>query len=241
MFKHKIFIYNSSKSEDRVGYIISDNTLDKSSAIPSMLRDLCDKYDIVIHRLVTKDESLESIVSLDPFFEGVIFHEELEEFSNQIKKLNSSMLPTPLEFSKVLLTKVELDKLQLQKVLYLIYSICLENGYKIFNESPIAYKYGPVFEDVLDEYNDRVSKEKITVEPSLHENVLLSKVLRNNDIFSLINKIVKKVKDKPGGKLIDITHTDDGPWDQVYVEGLNAVIDDDTILKYNHHVRNRLY
>lgn len=241
MFKHKIFIYNSSKTKDRVGYIISDNTLDKSSPTPSILRDLCDKYDVVIHRLVTADESLESVISLDPFFENVIFHDNLKGFSNHIKELNDTTLPTPLEFSKVLLSNVELDKLQLQKVLYLIYSICLEKGYKIFNESPLAYKYGPVFEDVLHEYKDEISKEKITVEPSIHEKVLLSKTLNGNEVLPLIDRIVEKVKDKSGGNLIDITHTENGPWKRLYVEGLNVVIDDDTILKYNHHVRKMLY
>lgn len=240
MFKHKIYIYKSSKSDDRLGYVISESIQDNSSSTPTTLIDMCEKYDIVVHRLSTDYETLESIISLDPFFKDIIFYDSLEEFSNCVELLNDKTLPTPLEFSKVLLSKVELDKLQLQKVLYLIYSICLENGYKIFNESPLAYRYGPVFKDVLREYSDRISREKITEEQTFHEKILLSKTLNNKEIFSLIDKIIEKVKDKSGGNLINITHTKNGPWDKVYVEGLNVEIDDDTILKYNHHVRELL-
>ena len=120
--------------------------------------------------------------------------------------------------------------------MYLIYSVSLERGYKVLNESPVAYEYGPVFEDVYRKYNHYKSKELIEEEPSVRERIALSKSLSNSEILSIVDEVLEIVKGRSGSNLIKITHGKDGPWDKVYEEGKNAVINDDTILKYNHRV-----
>lgn len=241
MVKHKIFIYKSPKTTDRIGFIISIGEEESYEELPTELVKLCEDYNIVVHRLFTEDESVESIIELDPFFENVEFHRDITRFSDRIKQINKKSLPTPVEFSKVLLNRMPLDKLQLQKILYLVYSICLEQGKKIFNESPVAYQYGPVFEDVYQEYKHTESKEVIPGELSINQRLLLSKSLNDNELLPMVEEILNTVKNKSGSNLINVTHASGGPWKQVYIKGANNVIDDDTILKYNHKVRELIF
>lgn len=236
MINHKIYIYKSPKKYERIGFVISKKADEMYDPLPDSLSHLLDEYDIVTHRLYTNSKDVESIVRLDPFFMGINFYTNLNEFSKRVSSLNKEGLPSPVELSKIILSKVPFDKLQLQKVLYLIYSVSLERGYKVLNESPVAYKYGPVFEDVFREYNQYESKELIVEKPSIKDRITLSKSVGNFEILSIIDEILEIVKDKSGSNLIEITHAVDGPWDKVYEKGKNAVIDDDTILKYNHKV-----
>lgn len=236
MINHKIYIFKSPKISERIGYVISKEADESHKPLPVLLSRLLDDYDIATHRLFTNSKDIKSIVRLDPFFTDIIFYTDLDEFSKRVIFLNKEGLPSPVELSKLVLSKISLDKLQLQKVMYLIYSVSLERGYKILNESPVAYKYGPVFEDVFREYYHYNSKELIEEKPSIRERIALSKSLSNSEILPIVDEVLEIVKGRSGSNLIEITHAEEGPWEKVYIEGKNAVIDDDTILKYNHKV-----
>lgn len=85
MVKHKIFIYKSPKTADRIGFIISIGEEESYEELPAELVKLCEDYNIVVHRLFTEDESVESIIKLDPFFENIEFHRDINRFSDRIK------------------------------------------------------------------------------------------------------------------------------------------------------------
>lgn len=239
MIRHEIYLYTSDDATERIALVTNDKH-SSAKITEEELRKLREKYDFATHSLFTDSSDLKSIVLLDPFFEGVEFYTELDSFLDKLATFKKISLPTPVEFSNILLARSPLDKLQLQKVLYLIYSICLDQGEKIFREQPLAYKYGPVYRDVLREYYNYRKSEKIYKESSIIEEISLSKSLDINKVFSIMDIVLKLIENKSGGNLIEVTHAENGPWDQVYVEGKNAIIEDEVILKYNYHVIDKL-
>lgn len=235
MIKHYIYIYTSTNIDKRIALVVHDKT-----KIKEKLNELREEYGLSTHTLYTDDDTINSIVLFDPFFEGVDFYRDIEKFSKKITKLKRKSLPTPLEFSRILLSYTSFDKLEIQKILYLVYSICLENGERIFDRLPLAYDYGPVFKDVYDEYKDYKKYEKISKEHSVIDLLTLSKSINLDKVIPIVEEVLKSTEGKTGGNLIDITHAKQGPWDKVHIEGMNIPIDDDAIFEYNHHVRNKL-
>lgn len=235
MIKHYIYVYTADKTNERIALLVNDRELFKKE-----IDDLREEYKLSTHILYTDADTVESIVLFDPFFDNIDFHRDINIFSEKITMMKAESLPTSVEFSGSLLSRKPLDKLQLQKNLYLIYSICLDQGQKIFNSSPLAYRYGPVFEDVFQKYKEYEKYEKISEEHSIIDMLSLSKTMDINKVFPIVNNVLQLTEEKTGGNLIDITHAHKGPWDQVYIRGANIPIDDETIKKHNHHVLNKL-
>lgn len=71
--------------------------------------------------------------------------------------------------------------------------------------------------------------------------MLISKSLNGNELLPIVEEILDSAKNKSGGNLIDVTHASGGTWKQVYIKGASNVIGDDTILKYNHKVRELIF
>lgn len=235
MIKHYIYVYTADKTNERIALVINDRKLFKKE-----VDELRKEYKLSTHILYTDDDTVESIVLFDPFFDNIDFYKDVDKFSNKMANISKASLPTAIEFSRAVLSHKPLDKLELQKTLYLIYSICLEQGQRILNGTPLAYEYGPVFKDVYDEYKGYQKYEKIDSDYSITDMLSLSKSMELNRVIPIVNNVLELTEGKTGGNLIDITHATDGPWDQVYVEGLNIPIDENTILEYNYHVLDKL-
>ncbi|AMB99903.1 hypothetical protein AWM75_07940 [Aerococcus urinaehominis] len=241
MARHMIFIYKVPTSSQRLVFVYSSNQLIYPDDLPEKLDDIIEKYELAIHYLTTDDLTIASIKDKDPFFEGIEFYTDLGLFIDKLDGLISQATISPLAFSKLLLSKFKLDKLEIQKVLYLIYAECLQNGVKLFNESPVAYLYGPVFEDVYQEYKSQARGAKIEVDLSYEDLILLPKTVYTPEVRKTTERIIDAIATKTGGALIDITHAPDGPWDMVYEEGCNREIPDSLILACNDKVTALLY
>lgn len=241
MVRHLIYIYKVPESTRRIGFVYSSNEPIYHRDLPEKLLQLTERFELSIHRITTDESSIDSIVTKDSFFDDIEFYADLELFTTILEEAVSAEMISPLDFSKLILSKFQLDKLQIQKVLYLIYAECLTNGIKLFDTSPVAFAYGPVFEDVYQEYKHKPKKAYINADLSVDKLATLSKTVYSPRVREITEKVMNAVNGKRSGSLIDITHADGGPWDQVYEEGANNVITDSLILEYNDKVLAQLY
>lgn len=241
MVRHLIYIYKVPESTRRIGFVYSSNEPIYHRDLPEKLLELSERFELSIHRITTDESSIGSIVTKDAFFDDIEFYTDLELFSTTLKEAVSAEMISPVDFSKLILSKFKLDKLQIQKVLYFIYAECLTSGIIIFDTSPVAYDHGPVFEDVIQEYKYKPKKAYIITDVSVDKLATLSKTVYSPRVREITEKVMKAVNSKRSGSLIDITHADEGPWDQVYEKGANNIITDSVILEYNDKVLAQLY
>lgn len=102
-----------------------------------------------------------------------------------------------------------ITNLKLQKLLYYVqaYSLLIF-GKKAYNEKIIAWSYGPVVEEIYQEYKNK------------HSNGIKVKPEEIAEISNGLEKIIEKVVDAYGGieatELIDFTHEEE-PWDKTMI------------------------
>lgn len=118
------------------------------------------------------------------------------------------------------ITPEYITNLKLQKLLYYVQSLCLMIfGKKAFPEKILAWNYGPVINEVYQEYKNNHSKEIKS-----YDNV--------KDISSGMYKVIEEVVTSYGSieanKLIDFTHEED-PWKNAEI---NKEIDTSLIKEY---------
>ncbi|MDK6805118.1 type II toxin-antitoxin system antitoxin SocA domain-containing protein [Aerococcus sp. UMB7834] len=238
--KHLIFLYQKLASKERLAFKLSSEETLFPEDLPETIFELNAKYQLASHRIYSKDATSQSIEDQDSFFKGVHWFESVEAFKRAIEEDQKQNQLSPLDFSKYVLAKRPLDKLQIQKVLYLIYAAALMNDIHLFSESPLAYKYGPVFEDVYQAYKGKKSKQIIESHLSSQEIFhLLSSGVRP-EIMQLTDEVLALVEGKTGSDLINLTHIPNSPWQQVYEPGANHEIDDETIRRYHPYERRAL-
>lgn len=238
--KHLILLYQKIASKERLAFKLSSEETLFPEDMPKVILELNAKYQLAIHRIYSKDATTQSIENQDAFFKGVHWFESVEAFRQAIEADQKQNQLTALDFSKYLLAKQPLDKLQIQKVLYLIYASAVMQGIHLFTEPPLAYRYGPVFEDVYQAYKSKVSKQVIESNLSTEELFqMLASGLRP-ELVQITDEVLALVEDKTGSDLIYITHLPNSPWQQVYKAGANRVIDDETIRRYHPYERRAL-
>lgn len=113
-----------------------------------------------------------------------------------------------------------ITNLKLQKLLYYVQGHCLTLFNKpAFNEKIIAWNYGPVVEEIYQEYKDFHKKEITTKQ-------------RVKKISTGLEQIIKEVVINYGSidatKLIDLTHEEE-PWQNTYI---NTEIEKEIISNY---------
>jgi len=138
-----------------------------------------------------------------------------------------------------------LTPLELIKLVYIAHGWHLAvTGDPLIDERVHAWKYGPVIEDLYRQFK-HFGREPITekaweVEPAgklLHFD---TPTLDESDPdYEQTVKVLKRVwpyySKLSGGELIDLTHADGTPWDQIYHDpekGQNAVIPDALIQRH---------
>lgn len=113
-----------------------------------------------------------------------------------------------------IINNIDLSPLKLQKLIYLIYAHGLSEGEKFFNIKFNAWKYGPVCEEIYQEfksygYSSILSYAQDAKGISYFPNWECS---QNSHLLTCLNKIWNKYKDYTGGELITLTHVDGGAW-----------------------------
>lgn len=108
-----------------------------------------------------------------------------------------------------------ISNLQLQKILYFCQCEYLKKtGDPLFDDSFVAWQYGPVIPDVYRKYSlwggNHIDWIKQSISP-LHID---------SEILAIINPIIEKKRDVPPWDLVSQTHTPDSPWYKTYKNGL---------------------
>lgn len=210
------------------------------------VKEECGDVQFGIHKLTTDDTSWGSVIEKDSFFADVIITDSIDDFirvSSNDKQLKA------YDVAKFLLSILPASHLQLQKLIYYVYSdFLLKTGEKLFKEPIVAYKYGPVVEDVFQRYRVHGSslidyQEDATFKLKTDEIALTSslmKVLSSNhgvEVLKSIKETIQKYGALEAFELVEKTHKSGGPWDRVYEEGMNRIITDEYIKRYHRFVK----
>ena len=238
MYHHMILMCSDFTTAKRIAFHQSYKDVLSSIEFKEYIEYFKKEFESVkfsFHHITTESESSTSIGEYDNYFESVEFYSDVEEFEEHISK---SIKITPEDIAKYILTKGEFDKLQIQKLVFLVYSeYALKYDKPLFEEKFEAWKYGPVMPKLYYEL-DGYKKEKIEFEDIDLEKLKLklkfSKVSDIEDVLECIDSIISKYGSKNGGELIDITHVKGSPWEVTKISrGLNSIIPWKLIRDYN--------
>jgi gepA protein len=243
MTKHYIIMSSSYSDGRRIAFDITDESLLNTQAINGIISnirsDCDDDVPLSTHFIETKDPSWESVVTYDPFFEGVECIQTLSEFSKKIKK---DRVLSGLDVANYIASKIPCTHLSLQKLVYLAYADYLcSRSERLFEDNIYAFQYGPVVDSIFaeykgtgDEYIDHVDDRAVS-SASIKQMPAKSRILfaKNGfDKLQSIDKTIEKYGKYSASKLVDITHRAGSPWSIAGgSKAYHQVISDDMIKK----------
>lgn len=240
---HFIAVMSHYEEGQRIGWhYASDDKLDKDyiDSFFKKIEEKCGPVQLGIHKLSTQDKSWNSVVEKDSFFKDIAISSDMESF---ISALSADRKLKAYDIAKFILTVLPTSHLKLQKLLYYVYAEFLQKKDKrLFYEDIVAFKYGPVVEDVFYKYRIHGSskigyKEDETFILKAQDIALTPSFMKiassehGLDAIEIIADVLERYKEASAGELVDKTHRVGGPWETVYVEGKNCVISDDLIKK----------
>lgn len=243
---HFVAILSDYIEGKRVGWhYASEGKLDKS-VINTFMEEVeaCGHTQLGIHKFSTNSIEWASVVEKDSFFEDILITKDMEVF---IKHITASKELNVHDVTKFILSIMPVSHLKLQKLLYYAYSeYLLKTGKKLFKEPIVAFKYGPVVEEVFYKHRhygssviDYKEDEKFNVSTNVSLPASVVRVITSEGgilATECIVDIMLRYKDFSATDLVNRTHQVGGPWDRVYVEGMNRAISDEDIESYHHLV-----
>lgn len=125
----------------------------------------------------------------------------------------------------------ELTPMKLLKLTYIAYGWYLaitENTKRLLNEKPVAWDYGPVFPTL---YNNIKKSGELKIKNTLPNLLEDENISAEDEIF--LDKIWSIYGKFDGVYLSALTHQKGTPWEQVYSQGSNSILSDESI--YNHY------
>lgn len=129
----------------------------------------------------------------------------MAQVETEIREYNS-VLGAKLLLAVAHKNNLNLNITKVQKLLYIIYSYFLaKNEIRIFNETPKAWPYGPVFPRTR-------NKVDYDVLYSL-ENSELAEIKEDAELLGITEKVVNKYAQFTAGQLSDWSHMEGSPWD----------------------------
>lgn len=238
MYQHFILIASSYTEGTRIGFHLSAKDQIEKSIIEDKMKRISQikREDIGVHSLITDSPEWGSVIQLDSFFEDIMVCQSFDEFEDALT-FDSKI--TAVDIAKFFLAMKPMSHLKIQKLVYLAYKEYLFK-YKrsLFEEKIVAYKYGPVVEEVYQtfkEHGSSVIKMDDSTEyilKDIHFPQAMGRMLLAKDVEKIVPtllEIVEKYGDFTGGELVDFTHSEKGPWNTVYRPYLNCEITDDII------------
>jgi uncharacterized phage-associated protein len=116
-----------------------------------------------------------------------------------------------------------ISNLQLQKILYYVQAnFLVKLGVPCFRDAIVAWKYGPVVEDVYYYYRDNVA-DAISI--SSYDGGI------SEEDKPLVNEVCDSKSKYNAGALVGQTHNED-PWGDTYVTHASEIIEIDRIRAY---------
>ncbi|WP_242359655.1 Panacea domain-containing protein [Lactococcus petauri] len=250
MYQHFILIASSYTAGTRIGFHLSSKNQIQKSIIEDKMERISQlkREDIGVHSLITDSPAWESVIQLDSFFEDIVICQSFEKFE---EALTFDSKITAIDIAKFFLTVKPMSHLKIQKLVYLAYKeYLLKYNQSLFEEKIVAYKYGPVVEEVYQTFK-KYGAGAIKMEDSteyilkdIHFPQAMGRMLLANDVEKIVPvllEIVEKYGDFEAGQLIDLTHSKKGPWYTVYKPQLNCEITDEVILSQAKYETISLY
>ncbi len=115
-----------------------------------------------------------------------------------------------------------ITNLHLQKILYFVQGeYYRKTGELLIDDDFLAWQYGPVIQEVYDEYSWHYSSR-------IYETYDLD---IDEEITEVIDPIIEAKRRKTAGALVNESHKPGGAWDQVYDEDKKTVIPKELIRK----------
>ncbi|KGE17548.1 Panacea domain-containing protein [Paenibacillus wynnii] len=244
---HFIAIANDYVQGRRLGWHYPSREKLRKERIQSFMNRVeleCGDIQLGIHKFSTESKKWDSVLEKDSFFEDVIVTENEDFF---IEQVSSGKELRAYDVAKYILSITPLTHLKLQKLLYYAYAeYLLATGEKLFKDPIVAFKYGPVVEDVFYQFRHNGSSQIDYKEDEvffIHTKKAPPSFVRiissDNGLIAaaFVLKTWKRYIDFTAKELVEKTHKRGGPWDRVYKSGTNQVISDDHIKKYHHVVQ----
>jgi len=244
---HFIAIMSHYEKGQRIGWhYASEGRLDRTvlDTFFKKVEEKCGSVQFGIHKLSTKDTSWNSVVEKDSFFNDIAISADIDSFISAVsadKKLKA------YDVAKFILTIMPTSHLKLQKLLYYVYAEFLHKKDKrLFEDEIVAFKYGPVVEDVFHKYRVHgsakigytedesfiIKAQDVALTPSFMK---IASSEHGLEAISVILEVLKRYKDMTAKELVDKTHQVGGSWDMVYKEGMDCLISDE-LIKQHYHV-----
>ena len=241
MVSHYIILSSSYSKGKRIGmdFIINSQTEQEIIKTRNYITSECGGDSISIHLVHAENEKWNSLCKADSYFSDIEVIKDVDKF---IKLILQDRSLSALDIAKYILATTNCTQIKLQKLLYYCYAdyLCKYDG-KLFDESILAYKYGPVVKNVLQKY--KKYKYEIMDEEEYDISVKTIKELpaRSRIIFAKdgvnkalsIDETMKKYRSLTATELVKLTHRKNTPWSQVFEEGSVKVIEDMVIKKYH--------
>ncbi|WP_270342352.1 Panacea domain-containing protein [Lactococcus lactis] len=247
MYQHFILIASSYTEGTRIGFHLSaEKQIEKSIIEDKMMRiSQINRDDVGVHSFMTDSQDWESVIKLDSFFEDVIVCPSFEKFEEALM-FDSKI--SAIDVAKFFLAVKPMSHLKIQKLVYLAYKEYLfKYRGSLFEEKIVAYKYGPVVEEVYQTFKEygadeiKIDDDKDNTDyilKDIHLPQAMGRMLLAKDVEKIVPtllKVVKEYGDFSGGQLVDLTHSEKGPWDTVYKPYYNREITDEVILSQAEH------
>lgn len=240
---HFVAILSDYVVGQRIGWhYASEDKLDKGIISDFMRRvEACGQTTLGIHKLSTESLEWSSVIEKDSFFEDVFVTEDMDVI---IRQISASKELSVYDVVKFILSIKSVTHLKLQKLLYYAYAeYLLKTGRKLFYEPIVAFKYGPVVEEVFhtQRHNgssviDYKEDEKFILSTDVTLPASVVRVISSDNgviATECIVDVLLRYGDVDARDLVAKTHQAGGPWDMIYKEGMNYIITDE-IIKSRH-------
>lgn len=234
MYQHLLLIYSDYTEGKRIAFHKCYDSIEKMMdfiKITEKIKETFNHLTFSFHHIQSKSEDICSIETYDPYFEGIEFCSDLEEYIELIK---IDTVVKPIDIAKIILSKKPFCQLSLEKIMYFADCEYIKKyGTPIFDEEFEAWDYGPVIPKVYKKYRSHgYSKIVLTDKEKLMSCSKMMKFKDYDKISDVIDEIIERYKGYTANELVTESHREGSPWDQVYEEGCNRKISKDLIREY---------
>ena len=243
MYKHMLILSSSYTLGARIVLDAHGNPV----LFDSMLKSVVDAYDgkqvpFNTHMMVAEEDTWDSVVRKDPYFEGVKLIDTVEEFVDLIRK---DRYLKGTDVARYILSRHRCTHARLEKMTYLAYADYLcSSGARLFTDEIYAFAHGPVVDSVLKRYSRESRQHPHMVLDDTDElsyggsmMSIRSRILfaeDGSDKLEAIDNVIKRFESVSTSDLVELTHTEGSPWQRSYKDnGLFVPIPDAVIAKYH--------
>lgn len=242
-YQHFVAIKSVYSRGLRVAWHYSEESFDNKK-VQTFLKRYKDEHgdlQLGIHRIVTEDDSWQSVVDSDDYFKTVMLFEKETDFlrvSKYDRKLKA------VDIAKLILSIKPVTQLKLQKLVYFTYEKFLkQTEQKLFADSIYAWKHGPVVKNLYEEFREYGStpipyEEDDFIIISTNESSIKPIIMRvlsaeyGDEILKVVHSVIEQYGDRSAWDLVNETHLEGTPWKTIYEKDANHLITDELILAH---------